>query len=53
MAEIATSKLLVVAVALMGIGTLGFYYIDGMVVDNAEGDRLVNAFYCCVMTLTT
>lgn len=53
MAELSTSRLLTVAASLLVIGTLGFYHLDGMIVDDAEGDRWVNAFYCCVMTLTT
>jgi hypothetical protein len=53
MAELSSSRLLAVAAALLGIGTLGFYHIDGMIVDDAKGDRWVNAFYCSVITLTT
>ena len=38
---------------ILAVGTLGFYHIEGMMVDDDKGDRLVKAFYCCVMTLTT
>lgn len=46
-------RLLAVAVTLLCIGTTGFYYLPGMLKEDAEGSRLVNAFYCTVMTLTT
>jgi hypothetical protein len=38
---------------LLAIGTLGFYSIPGMIADSAEGSRVVNAFYCAAITLTT
>jgi hypothetical protein len=38
---------------LIGIGTLGFHELPGMIEEDATGDFWVNSFYCSVMTLTT
>lgn len=35
------------------LGMIGFYIIPGLVMPDAGGSPLVNAFYCAVMTLTT
>eukprot|EP00804_Cyclotella_cryptica_P020867 CCRYP_011457-RB/>CCRYP_011457-RB protein AED:0.27 eAED:0.27 QI:51/0/0.5/1/0/0.5/2/0/159 len=53
MAGLSSSRLLTVAATLMGVGTVGFYNIDGMMAHDAKGHRWINAFYCCVITLTT
>ncbi|KAI2495857.1 ion channel [Fragilaria crotonensis] len=39
--------------ALVFAASLGFYFIDDMIETNASGSKLVNAFYCAVITLTT
>lgn len=46
-------RLLVVASTLVGLGALGFHFIDGMIVEDAGGTPWINAFYCSVITLTT
>jgi hypothetical protein len=53
MAGFSPSRLFTVAAILMGVGTVGFYIIDGMIADDVKGHRWINAFYCCVITLTT
>ena len=52
-ADLSPYRLLVVAVALLVIGTTGFYSIDGMIDKDASGSRLINSFYCATITLTT
>ena len=51
--NLSTTRLLSVAAALVGVGTLGFRYIDGLISEDAEGNEWVNAFYCAVITMTT
>ena len=34
-------------------GMLGFYFIPGLIVKDAKGDRIIISFYCTIMTLTT
>lgn len=53
MAGFSLSRLFTVAAILIGVGTVGFYIIDGMMAGDDKGHRWINAFYCCVMTLTT
>jgi hypothetical protein len=54
---LSSSRVLMMGMALIGIGMLGFKYIPGLMVspDDASngGDVWVNAFYCSVITLTT
>jgi hypothetical protein len=38
---------------LLAVGTTGFFYLPGMMKEDAKGSRVVNAFYCTVMSLTT
>jgi hypothetical protein len=51
--KISSQRVLMLGAALLTTGTLGFYYIPGMIIDGAAGSHLVNAFYCAVITLTT
>lgn len=55
MKHLSTARVMLVGVALLAVGTMGFYNIPGLV--NKEGDtsssHLVNSFYCATMTLTT
>ena len=51
--KISTLRVSLLGVALVALGTLGFHEIPGMIAENAEGTRLVNAFYCAIITLTT
>ncbi|EEC50899.1 predicted protein [Phaeodactylum tricornutum CCAP 1055/1] len=46
-------RILFLGVSLLAMGTFAFLRIPGLMVDNAKGDPLVNAFYCSVITLTT
>lgn len=52
------SKLSPDLVALLGaslivLGMIGFHIIPGLIIDDAGGSRVINSFYCSVMTLTT
>jgi hypothetical protein len=58
--KLSTSRVLLMGMALVGIGMLSFRYIPGLMVKprpddppNHNGDPWVNAFYCSVITLTT
>lgn len=46
-------RVFMLGVMLMGITSMGFYSIEGMIADDAGGSREVNAFYCAAVTLTT
>ena len=52
------SKLSPDLVALLGaslivLGMIGFHIFPGLIIDDAGGSRVINSFYCSVMTLTT
>ena len=51
--NISTSRLLAAVTTVIAIGTVGFNFIDGMIVEDAGGNHLIDAFYCSVITLTT
>jgi len=51
--EVSEFRLITLAAVLITIGTGGFYLLPGMIKEGAEGLRLVNAYYCTIMTLTT
>jgi hypothetical protein len=55
--RLSSSRVILMGMALVGIGMLGFKYIPGLMVSpddaNNKGDPWVNAFYCSVITLTT
>jgi hypothetical protein len=51
--EVSEQRLVALAVMLLTIGMAGFYFLPGMLQEGVEGSRVVNAFYCTVMTLTT
>ena len=61
MKHLSTVRVFVVGATLLLIGTAGFYHLPGMMQSKQDGDdedgddshRLVNAFYCATMTLTT
>jgi hypothetical protein len=46
-------RIILVGLFLVIVGTVGFYTIPGAIVPQATGSKLINAFYCSVMTLTT
>ena len=50
---VSTDRLVALGVTLLTVGTAGFYYLPGLIKDDAKGSRLVNAFYCTVMSLST
>ena len=45
MANFAGDRLVLMGTAMVAIGTAGFYYIPGMIAEDAEGSRLVNSLY--------
>ena len=51
--RVSEQRLVVMALVLLSVGTTGFYYLPGLLQEDAPGSRLVNSFYCTVMTLTT
>jgi hypothetical protein len=51
--EVSEQRLVALAVLLLTVGMAGFYFLPGMLQEDVEGSRVVNAFYCTVMTLTT
>ena len=56
--EIMQTKLSSFRVTLLGAALIlfvmaGFYTIPGLIAEDAEGDKFVNAFYCSVISLTT
>ena len=50
---ISPVRVVLLGILLLFIGTMGFYYLPGMIATNAKGSKLVNAIYCSVITLTT
>ena len=51
--KLSPDKVVILGCLLLGIGMVGFYFLDGMITNDAGGSHLINAFYCSVMTLTT
>jgi len=51
--DLSPFRVAVVGASLIVLGMVGFYTIPGLVMPDAGGSPLVNAFYCAVMTLTT
>ena len=51
--RLSTPRVAAIGATILGIGTAGFYYLPGMLSENAKGDRWVNSFYCATATLTT
>ena len=45
MENFAGDRLVLMGTAMVAIGTAGFYYIPGMIAEDAEGSRLVNSLY--------
>ena len=52
--ELSKTLTMVVGLTLLGT-TTAVYYVDGhgLIDEDAKGTKLINAFYCAVMTLTT
>ena len=50
---LSSVRVVILGVLLLTIGTIGFYYLPGMIAIDAKGSKFVNSFYCSVITLTT
>jgi len=50
---ISPFRVMALGLFLLTIGAVGFYYLPGMIADDASGSRFVNSIYCAAMTLTT
>lgn len=50
---LSTVRVLLLGTFLLGVGAVGFYYLPGMIKDDADGSRFVNSIYCSAITLTT
>jgi hypothetical protein len=51
--KLSPDRVFLLGAGLIGFGMLGFYSLPGMIVDDAGGSKLINAFYCSVISLTT
>lgn len=51
--QLSSTRVVLLGCLLVAVGAVGFHQIPGMIAEGAEGSKLVNAFYCSVMTLTT
>ena len=51
--KLSPDRVFLLGAALIACGMIGFYFIPGLIVEDAGGSKLNNAFYCSVMTLTT
>jgi hypothetical protein len=50
---LSPDRVMLLGAGIIGFGMVGFYSIPGLIKEEAAGSRLVNSFYCAVMTLTT
>lgn len=48
-----TGKMLGLGLGLVGVASLGFHELPGMIHDDAPGAKHINALYCATITLTT
>jgi hypothetical protein len=51
--SVSTERLVALSLSLIAVGTAAFYYLPGLMKDDAAGSRAVNAFYCTVISLAT
>lgn len=51
--KLSSLRIVLVGAVLVVTGMLGFYFIPGLIVKDAKGDRIIISFYCTIMTLTT
>lgn len=51
--KVSPGRMVFVGLCLVAVGMMGFYTIPGLMIPDASGSKLINAFYCSVMTLTT
>lgn len=51
--ELSEFRVLLLGACLLVAGWAGFFYIPGMMAEDAQGSKAVNAFYCSAVTLTT
>lgn len=50
---VSTERVGLLGASLVAVGMAGFYFLPGMISDDATGSKFINAFYCSVITLTT
>jgi hypothetical protein len=50
---ISPIRVIFLGATILFLGTIGFYFIPGMIAEDAEGTPIVNAFYCASITLMT
>ena len=50
---VSPDRVFAMGAVLIFVASMGFFFIDGMIDTNAPGSKMVNAFYCAVVTLTT
>lgn len=53
MSVVSTSRVALLGLILILVGMVGFYSIPGLINQDASGSKVINAFYCSVITLTT
>jgi len=53
MGKLSNERVTMLALCIVAIGAAGFYHLPGMIVEDAQGSRLVNSIYCSCITLTT
>lgn len=51
--KLSPDRVVFLGLSLIMFGMAGFYFLPGMIVDDAGGSKLNNSFYCSVITLTT
>ena len=48
-----TTKMLGLGLGIVAVAAFGFRELPGMIADDAEGDKNINALYCATITLAT
>ena len=51
--KLSSFRVTLLGAALILFVMAGFYTVPGLIAEDAEGDKFVNAFYCSVISLTT
>lgn len=51
--EISPDRVAILGAMLVFGGMAGFWGIPGLIAQDASGSKVINAFYCSVITLTT
>lgn len=50
---VSAARVLLLGLVLVGLGMIGFYWLPGLIASDASGSKIIQAFYCSVITLTT